>query len=228
MSPAELVAELAEAYREHADAEAAEAMSAYMRGQFPFIGIQAKQRRAIDRAVTAKAPSRPTHHYLVKVARDCWGRREREYQYFAVDYLRRHHRRLDPPFLEISRELVVTKSWWDTVDALAGGVIGPFVRAHGMVEAMDSWVTADNLWVVRTALLFQLAAKEDTDVERLFTYCLQRANDGDIFIRKAIGWALRQHARTDPYAVKRFVAAHADTLSPLSIREAMKHLTGEA
>ncbi len=89
---------------------------------------------------------------------------------------------------------------------------------------MDSWISAENLWVVRTALLFQLGAKEATDTERLFSYCLQRAGDSDFFIRKAIGWALRQHARTDPAAVSRFVSTHADVLSPLSQREALKHM----
>lgn len=228
MSPAELVAALAETYREHADASRATEMSAYMRDHFPFHGLAATTRRRLDREVTARGPSRPTHHYLVKVVKDCWERPQREYQYFAVDYLRTHYRRLDVGFLDMGRDLVVTKSWWDTVDPLAGGVIGPFVRAHQRVEAMDAWITADNLWVARTALLFQLGAKEDTDAERLFTYCLQRAEDEDFFIRKAIGWALRQHARTDPVAVSRFVEANRSVLSPLSIREALKHLDRSA
>ncbi|MGI9017095.1 MAG: DNA alkylation repair protein [Euzebya sp.] len=224
MNPAELVTTLAETYREHAVSSDAVDMSSYMRDQFPFHGIKAAHRRALDREVTGRGPSRPTHHYLVKVVKDCWSRPEREYQYFAVDYLRKHYRRLDAPFLEIGRELVVSKSWWDTVDMLAGGVIGPWVRAQGQVEVMDQWVLADNLWVVRTALLFQLAAKEDTDAERLFTYCLQRSGDTDFFIRKAIGWALRQYAQTDPVSVRRFVATNEEVLSPLSRREAMKHL----
>jgi 3-methyladenine DNA glycosylase AlkD len=224
MSPAELVAAVAETYKAHHDPGKAADMAAYMRDQFAFIGLPAPTRRLLDREVAARGPGRPTHHYLVKVARDCWSRAEREYQYFAVDYLRKHYRRLDPAFLEIGRELVVTKSWWDTVDPLAAGVIGPFVRAHGIVEVMDSWITADNPWVVRAALLHQLGAKEATDTERLFSYCLQRAADDDVFVRKAIGWALRQHSKTDPVAVTRFVQANRETLSPLSVREAVKHL----
>ena len=226
MNPAELVTAVAEAYKANADDAQAKEMSAYMRDQFPFFGIRAQTRRALDRDIIGRGPGRPEHHYLVKVARDCFSRPEREFQLFAVDYLRRHYRRLDPSFLEIGRELVVTKSWWDTVDGLAGGVIGPFVRAQGTVEAMDTWIRADNVWVIRTALLFQLAAKEETDVERLFSYCLQRAGDTDFFIRKAIGWSLRQYARTDPLAVRKFVDANTDVLSPLSRREALKHLDG--
>ncbi|CAN5674703.1 DNA alkylation repair protein [soil metagenome] len=224
MSPTELVAALAEAYDEHADESKATHMSAYMRDQFDFHGIQARSRRVLDREVAGRGPSRPAHHYQIKVARDCWDRPQREFQYFAVDYLRKHYRRLDPPFIEVSREFITTKSWWDTVDALAGGAIGPFLRERGGLGVMDQWILSDNIWVARAALLSQLTAKEHTDVERLFAYCTQRASDTDFFIRKAIGWALRQHARTDPLAVRKFVAAHAEVLSPMSQREALKHL----
>lgn len=224
MSPSELVAALAEAYEEQADESKAAHMAAYMRDQFDFHGIQAKTRRLLDREVVSRGPARPAHHYQIKVAHQCWERPQREFQYFAVDYLRTHYRRLDPPFIELGREFVVTKSWWDTVDALAGGAIGPFLCERGRMDVMDQWILSDNIWVARAALLSQLMAKDDTDAERLFTYCAQRASDTDFFIRKAIGWALRQYARTDPLAVRKFVAAHADQLSPMSQREALKHL----
>jgi 3-methyladenine DNA glycosylase AlkD len=91
---------------------------------------------------------------------------------------------------------------------------------------MDSWLAGDNLWLTRTALLHQLRYKERTDTDRLFRYCLARAGHRDFFIRKAIGWALRQYAWTDPEPVREFVAAHRDVLSPLSVREALKNLSG--
>lgn len=224
MNPAELVVALAEAYKANADPAEAKQMSAYMRDQFPFFGIRASARRALDREIAGRGPGRPEHHYLVKVARECWAKPEREFQYFATDYLRRHHRRLDRTFIDIGRELVVSKAWWDTVDGLAGGAIGPYVRHNRMEDVMDVWIQADNVWVVRAALLHQLAAKEETDVERLFTYALQRSADTDPFIRKAIGWSLRQYAKTDPVIVKKFVDSNADSLSPLSVREALKNL----
>lgn len=226
MNPAELVTALADAYAEHADPAQAAEMSAYVRDQFTFFGIRAAERRAVDRAVAGRGPGRPEHHYLVKVVRDCWEREQREFQYFAVDYLRRHHRRLDDHWLEMGRELVVTGSWWDTVDPLAAGVVGPYVRSRGLAEEMDRWVVADNVWVARAALLHQLAAKEDTDVEQLFTHCLQRSADVDPFIRKAIGWALRQHSRTDPGVVRKFVETNRQAFAPVVVREALKHLDG--
>lgn len=224
MSPAELVSAVAAEYARHADAERAAQMRAYMRDRFPFFGIPAPLRRSLDRAVVQRSPGRPTHHYLVGVARACWAAEERELQYFAVDQLRRHRRRLEPAFLDVARELVTTRAWWDTVDALAAGVVGPLVRTHGLHEQMDVWIRDDDVWVARTALLHQLGAKGDTDVDRLLAHCLLRAEDEDVAIRKAIGWALRDLARTDPETVRRFVAANAGRLSALSRREALKHV----
>jgi 3-methyladenine DNA glycosylase AlkD len=92
---------------------------------------------------------------------------------------------------------------------------------------MDSWLADDNLWLVRVALLHQLTYTERTDADRLFRYCLAQAGHRDFFVRKAIGWALRQYAWTDPAAVRCFVTAHAAELSPLSVREATKNLQAE-
>jgi 3-methyladenine DNA glycosylase AlkD len=109
------------------------------------------------------------------------------------------------------------------VDALAARVIGPIVARHpAAVSTMDAWLADDDMWLARTAILYQLTYAERTDADRLFRYCLARAGHRDFFIRKAIGWALRQYAKTDPAAVRSFVTAHASQLSPLSRREALK------
>ena len=122
------------------------------------------------------------------------------------------------------RQLIVTKSWWDTVDALAAHVVGVMVaRQPVLLSTMDEWVVSDELWLIRTAILHQLRYKSQTDTERLFRYCAQHAGHKDFFIRKAIGWALREYARTDPDAVRRFVKTQS-ALSGLSVREALKHL----
>src|SRR5262249_25589456 len=130
-----------------------------------------------------------------------------------------------PTLLPTVAELITTKSWWDTVDTLASDTVGPMVRNHPeLLSTMDEWVRDDNLWIARTAILHQLSYKEDTDADRLFRYCLAQAGHRDFFIRKAIGWALRQYAHTNPEAVRAFLAGHGDLLSPLSVREAGKHL----
>jgi 3-methyladenine DNA glycosylase AlkD len=215
---------LTAAYQAAADPDRAVGMRAYMRDQFPFLGIPGPRQAQLTRAVLAEA-GRPREDDLRAVALGCWALPEREYQYFACGLLRRHVKVCSASFLDTARHLIVTRSWWDTVDALAAHVVGPLVaRHHELVSTMDAWVGDDNLWLARTALLHQLRYKENTDATRLFHYCLTQAEHRDFFIRKAIGWALREFAKTEPAAVRTFVRAHESRLSPLSIREALKNL----
>ncbi|HEU5107263.1 MAG TPA: DNA alkylation repair protein [Micromonosporaceae bacterium] len=211
-------------YGAAADPERAAPMVAYMRDQFPFLGITSVPRRALSRRVLAGLPP-PDEADLVDAALACWRLPEREYQLFACDWLVRHAKVLGPGFLPTLRTLVTTKPWWDTVDALASGVGGVIVARHPAARStMDEWLAGDEMWLIRVALLHQLNFREATDAAWLFAACAARADHKDFFIRKAIGWALRQYARTDPAAVRDFVAAHHDSLSGLSAREALKHL----
>ncbi|NGN62968.1 DNA alkylation repair protein [Streptomyces sp. A7024] len=215
---------LTAAYPTAADPVRAEQTVAYMKGVVPFLGIPAPERRALDRTVLAGLP-RPDEEDCAEIALRCWQLPEREYHLFAVDYLRRYVKRLSSGFLPTVRELITHRSWWDTVDALAAHVVGGLVAADPKLAAdMDRWIEDDDLWVARTALLHQLRFKAATDTDRLFGYCLRRANHPDFFIRKAIGWCLREYAKTDPAAVRTFVTAHRGELSPLSVREALKNL----
>jgi 3-methyladenine DNA glycosylase AlkD len=200
-------------------------MAAYMRDQFPFLGIPGPTQKALTRKVLAGV-GRPTEPDLAAVALACWRRPEREYQYFACTWLRRHARSCGERFMETARHLIVTRSWWDTVDALAAHVVGPLVAQHPrLVGTIDAWLTDDDRWLVRTAILHQLTFKEATDAGRLFRYCTAQAGHTDFFVRKAIGWALREYAKTDPHAVRTFVTAHHSRLAALSVREALKNLT---
>jgi len=220
-----IMARLVATYGAAADPAKAAPMRAYMRDQFPYLGIPTPRRRALSREVLAGLP-RPTADDLRDVALASWDLPEREYQYFACDLLVGQARALSPEFLPTAHQLIITKSWWDTVDALASQVVGAIVARHpAAVSTMDTWLRDENLWLARTALLHQLTYKERTDAGRLFRYCLTRADHRDFFIRKAIGWALRQYAWTDPAAVRGFVTAHAAVLSPLSVREATKNLS---
>lgn len=214
---------LAARFAAAADPERAVGMAAYLRDQFPFLGIPSPARRALQREAFGRA--RPAPEVALGVARWCWARPEREYQYAGADLLRRCAATLPASALADVRGLITAKSWWDTVDALASGVVGPMVRAHPeLVADMDRWIVDDDLWVARTAILHQLGYGSGTDADRLFRYCLTQAGHPDFFIRKAIGWALRQYARTDPEAVRRFLDEEGGVLSTLSVREASKHL----
>jgi 3-methyladenine DNA glycosylase AlkD len=122
--------------------------------------------------------------------------------------------------------MLITKSWWDTVDSIAGGTVGvQFQRFPDVREKyLPKWRASDNFWLRRTAILFQLNYKKETDFDLLCEIIRENLDSNEFFINKAIGWSLRQYARIDPKAVKKF--AKSTRLHPLSQREALKHLEG--
>jgi len=202
-----------------ADAGRAGAMAAYMKGKFAFLGIQTPARRQATLPIMRTFTGNP-----VGAARELWALPEREYQYVAVDLLRRQNKRLVAIDLPVLEALVQDKSWWDIVDGLAPTIGAIVAREPQQVCRMDALIRAPDFWLRRVALLHQLDWKENTDEPRLFDYCLYCADDREFFIRKAIGWALRQYARTNPVAVRHFLATNRERLSGLSFREAAKHL----
>ena len=213
-----------EVFSAHRDPSRAEGMSAYMKNRFPFLGISSPDRRRLAQMALAGL-ARPTQEDLLEFSRACWRRPEREYQYAAIDQLRRATKRLSKGFLTELRWMIVTKPWWDSCDPLSGTVVGGIVRRYPeAASTMEEWILDDTLWLRRAALLHQLKWKEDCDQERLFRFCRLTMEEKDFFIRKAIGWALRQHARVAPEEVSRFLTENRDRLSGLSFREAAKHL----
>lgn len=214
------------ALRPLADAQLAPPMRAYMLGQFDFLGIRATPRRQALRGLPSLKGW--DAQALLALADALWAQPEREFQYVAVDLLAKHHRQLGVDALPHLQQLVQRKSWWDTVDGLASVVGDILLRAQGVqprVQAcMDAWLAHADLWVRRVAMLHQLGWREQTDEARLLRDALTLAPEKDFFIRKAIGWALRDHARTRPDVVRDFLAQHADQLSGLTRREAGKHL----
>ena len=221
-----LVQQIEAALRPLADAVQAVPMRAYMLDQFAFLGIRATPRRqalrGLPRLKTWTAPE------LLALAESLWELPEREFQYVAGDLLSIHHKQLDLDSLPRLLQLVQRKSWWDTVDGLAGVVGDVVLQAQTDTRdgqsAMDACLVHSNLWVRRVAMLHQLGWKEKTDEARLLRYALTLAPETEFFIRKAIGWALRDYARSKPEVVRAFLSAHAQHLSGLTRREAGKHL----
>ncbi|MFF2484690.1 DNA alkylation repair protein [Paenibacillus sp. NPDC058071] len=214
---------LEERFREQADAEQASAMEAYMRNLFPFLGIRGPERTALARSIW-KELGVPKGEQLVETALALWRLPEREFQYTAIELLDKHAKKAERGHVDVLELLVTDKSWWDTVDLIASRLVGTyFVRYPDAVDAYTSrWIESDSMWLRRTALLYQLKYKEKTDTAKLFAYIDRCKEENEFFIRKAIGWALREYAKTDENAVRRFVEDTA--LSPLSRKEALKHL----
>ena len=208
-----------------ANPEQAAPMRAYQRDQFLFLGIQTPARR---QAIAALGRVRFTSPELLAIADTLWQWPEREYQYVAVDLLVKQVKTLTVADIPALLALVQRKSWWDSVDGLAK-VVGTIIRAGRIIDPsvqslMDAALQHNDFWVSRIALLHQLGWYGDTDAVRLFHYARTLAHEKEFFIRKAIGWALRDYARHDPQAVRAFVETHRGELSGLSAREAMKHL----
>ncbi len=205
--------------------EAAVQMSAYVRDKFEFYGLARSERIGIDNALRAAVGPPPTERDLYRGALELWKSPERECQYVAVDTIVANRKMTTPASMPQIETLITTKSWWDTVDSIAAKIVGDVVSRHSeLVGIMDVWIDNDNIWLARTAILHQLKWKNRTDGDRLFDYCLRRTSDTEFFIRKAIGWALREYSKTDADAVERFVADHPAELSGLSKREALKWL----
>ncbi|SEN58435.1 DNA alkylation repair protein [Paenibacillus sp. OV219] len=210
--------------RSHANQEAAEAMSAYMRGLFPFLGIRTPERTSLTKQFM-KANGVPSGEALERVVRELWATPEREFHYTAMILMEKRKKELRPEDASLLEFMVTTNSWWDTVDLIASHLVGTLFAKHPEMVApyTKKWMDeADNLWLRRTAILFQLGYKSKTDVPLLFDLIRRTAHEEDFFIRKAIGWALREYGKSDAAAVKQFVAG--TELSRLSVSEALKHI----
>jgi 3-methyladenine DNA glycosylase AlkD len=222
---ADLVAPFETTLRALADPVRAEPMRAYMQNQFAFLGLPAPVRRNALKAMPKMALPAPE---LLALAEALWRLPEREFRYTAVDLLARQHRCLDLKALPHLLQLVQRDAWWDTVDALAGVIGDVLLRAKAgqadVQQLADAWLLEPNLWLRRVAMLHQLGWRGQTDVPRLFRYALALGHEKEFFVRKAIGWALRDYAKTAPAAVQAFLERHRDRFSGLTLREAGKHL----
>ena len=220
-SPAESAQVLSRALTAAADPAAAGPMAAYMRDRFVFLGLPKPARVAATRDLVRALPVEDAA-WLHALAEALWGMRGREHVYVAVDALDRHRRALDDGSIAVLGRLAVTAAWWDSVDAL-NKVIGRGALEHPAWDAtLEAWADDPDLWLRRIAVIHQLGRKERTDTVRLERAIARNVDHPDFFVRKAIGWALREYARTDPGYVRAVVARHP--LSPLSRREALKHL----
>jgi 3-methyladenine DNA glycosylase AlkD len=208
-----------------ANPEKAAGMQAYMKTDMPFFGVQKPGRVGILRDIKSRFAPR-THAEYLESAAALWELPHREEKYLAQGFAVAFPRHIVPDSLPLYRRFIVEGAWWDFVDETATHMIRELVMSHPeeIWPVVEGWVVGENMWLRRAAILCQVGAKTSTDSDRLFSFCTGRAHESEFFIRKAIGWALRDYARTDPDAVARFVTDHRAELSPLSVREASKHI----
>lgn len=210
-----------------ANPERATAQRAYMKSEMPCLGVAMPDVRHIARLRTREFPPRDTAE-LIATAGTLWRTADyREHRYAASQYIDTPvTRRLrTPEMLPLLEEFIVTGNWWDHVDETSKPVSDLLVRFPDDVRpVVRSWINSENRWLRRVAIICQLGRRADTDLELLTDAIDANATDPDFFIRKSIGWALREYAKTDPDWVRRFVDARESRLSTLSKREARRHL----
>lgn len=221
-----LVVDLRIALADRADPERAAAQQRYMRSVMPFLGLGLPEVRTLTRATLREhpLPDRETWETTVRTLYDEATYREERYAALAV--ARAGSRWHDPRSVPLWHHLVVTGEWWDLVDETATHLVGPTLAAHPaeVTPVMWDWASDPDPWLRRTAIICQLGRKDRTDLDLLRHAIEANVDDDSFWLRKAIGWALRQHARTDPDWVRAEVERLGDRLSPLSRREALKHL----
>ena len=227
MIPDYQINDLTRLFKQNAHGENALRMAQYMKGHFLFFGIKSTMRRELQREWW-RGRSIQSENELQSIIEALWDLDEREYQYVGLDLGKRYKKFFAPNSIAFIQKLVITKSWWDTVDAMASHFTGAVVFNNPETgKVMDGWIDHENMWMRRTAILHQLNFKDRTDPDRLFHYCEQRMGEKEFFIRKAIGWALRQYSYIDSKSVVQFVKDHESELSTLSKTEALKALKRE-
>ena len=196
-----------------------------MLDQFRFLGIKAPQRRALMKEVGLPKWSAED---VLQLARALWTLPYREYHYVAIDQLARHVKVLRAEHIAVMFELAQEHSWWDSVDGLAG-VIGDVLLRERQAQVnprdvMDPALEHASMWIRRIAMTHQLGWRMQTDAQCLSDYALRLSHEKDFFIRKAIGWSMRDYGRWNPMFVRDFFAEHGQQFSNLTQREALKHL----
>lgn len=230
-SNTKLIAAIRDNLARVADPTKAAPMQAYMKSAMPYLGVQTPPLRRVCRDVFAAHPLTSIEEWRETVLALWCGARYREERYAAIaltgDRRYQGFQRLDT--LPLYEEMIVNGAWWDYVDELAIRRVGPLLALYPepMRVMMLAWSRDANLWKRRSAILCQISFKAATDEHLLFACIEPNLSDRDFFIRKAIGWALREYAKTRPDTVRRYVREHEATLSPLSRREATKHLASE-
>ena len=208
-----------------ADPARARTMAAYMKTAQPFFGVPTPARVAMLKQMGARFAPADQKSYARSVLA-LWKLPHREEQYCAIAFARRYEQFITPVSLPLYERMIREGAWWDFVDEIAANLVG---AVYGNFRAqtrpiIERWIDDEHMWIRRTAILSHLRHKHETDAAQLFEHCTKRAHESEFFIRKAIGWALREYSKTDPRAVRTFLTKNRKSLSNLSYMEGSKHL----
>jgi 3-methyladenine DNA glycosylase AlkD len=216
---------VAREFCKQANAKKAKEMAAYMKTTMPFYGVQKPDRLPVFKELTSKFRPSTQKEYEANVL-SLWNQKHREEKYAALEYATYFKPFICQESMPLYERLIREGAWWDFVDVIAIHLVGTVLLddRRPTQKMLDHFVQDEDMWIRRTAILAHNRHKEETDAAKLFKHCLLLAPEKEFFIRKAIGWALREYAYTAPQAVRRFVKENNEQLSPLSVREALKRI----
>jgi 3-methyladenine DNA glycosylase AlkD len=204
-------------------------MQAYMKSTMPYYGVPAPALRQIIRKLSAESEFKTAADWQRSVLSLWREARFREERYVAIELCRLRSVGVfqTPDVLPLYEEMIVNGAWWDYVDTIAANCVGIILKRFPkpIGREMRQWSRSPDMWKRRTSILCQLKFKQHTDLDLLYSCIEPSIESREFFLRKAIGWALRQYAWTDSQEIRRYVREH-DRLSPLSKREALKNLAG--
>ena len=199
----------------------AKEQAAYMKNKFAFFGLKTPFRRDLQRPFLLKG-NLPEKQDAFKMVEELWRAPQRELHYFSQELLFKYAQQFEKSDVSLLEMLITQNSWWDTIDFIATKPLAEYFKLfpEERLEVVDRWLDSGNIWLQRSALLFQLKYKSETDLFLLTRVVLKMADSKEFFIQKAIGWILREYSKTDPKWVLDFVKTNE--LQPLSVREALR------
>jgi len=220
MNPEQWVEAVEGVMEAHRNAKNAPDIIRYFRNQFGSFGLKNEDRRKLTKQFIV-ATKQFSQKELVETIELLWSRSEREFQHTGMELIDHHRKKFDRSIKKVLQYMISHKSWWDTVDFIASHTVGHAFKTNQLrQEDLYEWNESDDLWLIRTSILAQLKYKSYTDWALLQELIIPHLDHKDFFIRKAIGWALREYSKTEPNLVLDFVENH--TMSGLSQREALK------
>lgn len=218
------VTKLETTFRQNGNPKNAFDMAKYMRNHFSFFGIKTEDRRLLFKTICKENQSEISENPRA-IALELYSKTHRELHYCAIEILikelKGNYKKEDLTLIE---KLLITNSWWDSVDTIAKYILGEYLLEFPseIESVIQRFSNSDNLWLNRSVILFQLGYKQNTNFDLLKSMCVKHKNSKEFFIQKAIGWALREYAKTNPEAVRDFVAK--TNFKPLSTKEALKNI----
>ncbi len=214
---------LKDSFKEHKNLEISIGQAAYMKHHFEFYGLKSEVRRQLQKPFLDK-DFLPIKENLQNIVETMWNLSQREFQYFGQELFFKYVKTFNEKDIVILEYMITHKSWWDTVDFIAVNLVGNYFKTfpQNRNATIKSWLESENIWLKRSAILFQLKYKNNTDTLFLSQVIQHNLGSKEFFINKAIGWALREYSKTNPEWVINFTDQHE--LNNLSCREALRLL----